>query len=780
MSSASPPAQLGRREAAAADRSRADGRPWIRLAGFALLALYGVQRWSELLAAPPKWRLLCLVALAIILAGGVPLLRRLTARQPAVISRTLTTVVVLAIVLAAFPIAGLRWHLFWHLKIAVAAREIGDGLGGLGSILVPYDGFDPHVTYVIVLGAAVLLLDAAAVLAFAPRKISDARRATAALPLIALVVVPATLVHPKTAYLQGLLLFVLLAFFVWGERLQLDEHRGALTLLAVAGVAGLIAAPLVDRDKPWFNYEHWSGVTGVAHLASFDWNQTYGPLRWPQNGDQVLSVKAKTGEYWKAQNLDEFNGTAWVQGAPAQPAAGGATIAPQPGVTLPQPSAAALRRWSQSVTVTIQGMRTTDVIAAGESLKVSRIPGGERVVAGMGTLQAKRELGPGVTYKVLSYSPSPSDAQLQVASARSYPWRALTGYLTVSIPDGGYLTPVRFAPFASAGETPRAPAVASTVGERSGAPLIRGSAYARVYALAMRLRAESADQLQYVRNVMAYLSTRAGFSYDQSTPASRYPLVEFLLQTHRGYCQQFSGAMALLLRMGGVPARIATGFTPGALDGQAHTWEVADTDAHAWDEVWFPTYGWVKFDPTPATAPARGGPPAASGLTKPVPNLPHGGARTGHHLHAGSSPASNTTRAGRHHGSGASPVLYVLGVVALLVAALVGRWVWTITRPPGSIEQQLAELERALARTGRPLRDGVTLAALEDRYRSTPEVAGYMRALRMSRYGGRTTAPDRAQRRALRRELGIGLGPLGRLRALRALPPRLHTGRPPA
>ena len=53
-----------------------------------------------------------------------------------------------------------------------------------------------------------------------------------------------------------------------------------------------------------------------------------------------------------------------------------------------------------------------------------------------------------------------------------------------------------------------------------------------------------------------------------------------------------------------------------------------------------------------------------------------------------------------------------------------------------------------------------------------------MRALRLARYGGRATVPDRAQRRALRRELGLGLGPLGRLRALRALPPRLRGAHP--
>ena len=46
--------------------------------------------------------------------------------------------------------------------------------------------------------------------------------------------------------------------------------------------------------------------------------------------------------------------------------------------------------------------------------------------------------------------------------------------------------------------------------------------------------------------------------------------------------------MALLLRMGGVPARVASGFTSGALDTTSHTWQVSDIDAHAWVEAWFP------------------------------------------------------------------------------------------------------------------------------------------------------------------------------------------------
>ena len=90
-----------------------------------------------------------------------------------------------------------------HLRVAVTANGIGEGLSTLPGILVPYNGINEWARTVIVLGAAVLLLDAAMLLAFAPPALGDIRRAGAALPLIALVVVPATLVHPKFPYLQG-------------------------------------------------------------------------------------------------------------------------------------------------------------------------------------------------------------------------------------------------------------------------------------------------------------------------------------------------------------------------------------------------------------------------------------------------------------------------------------------------------------------------------------------------------------------------------------------------
>ena len=55
--------------------------------------------------------------------------------------------------------------------------------------------------------------------------------------------------------------------------------------------------------------------------------------------------------------------------------------------------------------------------------------------------------------------------------------------------------------------------------------------------------------------------------------------------------------MALMLRMIGIPARVAVGFTAGTWKGGV--WTVTDHQAHAWVEAWFAGHGWLAFDPTP-------------------------------------------------------------------------------------------------------------------------------------------------------------------------------------
>jgi transglutaminase-like putative cysteine protease len=724
-------------------------RSVVRLAAFAALALYATVRWATLMTPAPIWRLLGLWALAVALAGVVPLVRPY-GKVPAI-------VLAVALCLVAFPIAGLQWHSFIHARIAVSARHIGDGLSGLPTALVPYTGPSQTIRLVIALGAAVLLLDAAIMLAFAPSTFGDGRRAAVALPLIALAVVPSTLVRPEFPYLQGLLLFALIAAFIWGERIRRDAVGTAFSLALLAGIVAALVAPQLDQHKPWLDYRAWTGSVTNVRADSFNWNQTYGPLHWPHSGHEVLTVDAGSPDYWKAENLDMFNGYAWVLGAASE----------QP--TLPPVSLSALTAWTQKVRVTVTGMKTNDLIAPGEVLgRPTGVPGGVEPGVDAGSWTTNRTLRSGATYELTSYSPHPSATQLRRAGG-PYPRVALSNDLTLTIPQTGAppqeFTQVTFGPFHHEGDPADQPANGPSI-----ARLMDASPYAGTYALAQHLAARAPTPYAFVQSVLRYLSH--GYTYNQSPPVSRYPLVNFLFDHKLGYCQQFSGSMALLLRMGGLPARVAAGFTPGARNGVHHQWQVSDIDAHAWVEVWFPQYGWVRFDPTPAVAPARGGASSPSQL-RPLPNAAAGGS-AGPTNKAGSTPSTTTAV---HHASGGGVSAFVILAALAVVAALAWLLLRTLRKPAASTEVLLDELERAMARTGRPLGPGVTLAGLEHRYRESPAAAAYIRSLRMERYGRDGGRPGRGGRRALREQLRRDLGLAGRLRALWALPPRFRAAR---
>jgi transglutaminase-like putative cysteine protease len=739
-------------------------RLWMRALSFAALAFYGVERWGRLMRDPPVGRLAGLAGAAVALVVIVPLARSRTGGWPVPARRLLIGLISAVAGIGALAIAGLRWEWVTHVRLAVSARAVGHGLGSLGGALVPYLGHSYSIRLVMMLGVAVLLLDAAAALAYAGRAgadIGDGRRAAAALPLVALAIVPATLVPPASAALQGLLLFGLLALFVWGERITRDGVGAAVGVACAAGVTAAIVAPQITSSQAWVDYRAWAGGAGVATIDHFSWNQSYGPLNWPQDGRVVLTVHAREGEYWKAEDLTRFTGTDWVA----------AQTGSQPA--LPGPSAAVRRRYTQSVAITLGDIATREVIGGSGASTRPQITGGVAPGAVPGTWIARRELSPGDAYTVRSYSPQPSPAALARAGAGGDPWSELAPDLSLTLPQRAGAEPalasITFPAF-------HRPLTAATAAELSDSP------YAPAVTIARRLAARAATPYAFVASVAAFLDD-GRYTYDQATTPSREPLLSFLFDTHRGYCQQFSGAMALLLRMGGMPARVAAGFTSGLLDRGAGTWTVTDIDAHAWVEAWFAGYGWVRFDPTPSSAPALGGNGDPVAAAVPAVDLPSGASSTGtaaQRAHPHSSPAAKRAAAtrrdrvdgeGRQH-PGATGWPWIGGGAALaaaLVAALVLGAGLTRRRDAGG--DPIAELERALARTGQPLRDGVTLAALETRFADSPAAAGYIRALRLSRYGGGATAPTPAGRRALRTRLRVGLGHAGWLRALWALPP---------
>jgi transglutaminase-like putative cysteine protease len=172
-----------------------------------------------------------------------------------------------------------------------------------------------------------------------------------------------------------------------------------------------------------------------------------------------------------------------------------------------------------------------------------------------------------------------------------------------------------------------------------------GAVDRRVVQLASRLTAGTHTAFDATVALQRwFIDRRNGFRYDLRTAPgnSGDALVDFLFTGHRGYCEQFASAMAIMLRSQHVPARVAVGFTPGTVIGDSRL--ITTEDAHAWVEVWFPGTGWLPFDPTPLSS-ARTVPSAyaadpspASGVALPVrpapvtvappaPNHPFAGAR---------------------------------------------------------------------------------------------------------------------------------------------------------
>ena len=66
-----------------------------------------------------------------------------------------------------------------------------------------------------------------------------------------------------------------------------------------------------------------------------------------------------------------------------------------------------------------------------------------------------------------------------------------------------------------------------------------------------------------------------------------------------GYGDHFATTYTMMLRSIGIPARLVVGFDAGKFNPFTGFYEVANTDAHALTEVYFPDYGWFGFDPIP-------------------------------------------------------------------------------------------------------------------------------------------------------------------------------------
>jgi transglutaminase-like putative cysteine protease len=121
-----------------------------------------------------------------------------------------------------------------------------------------------------------------------------------------------------------------------------------------------------------------------------------------------------------------------------------------------------------------------------------------------------------------------------------------------------------------------------------------------VIALVKQRTTKAGTPYARARAIFDYFSTQNGFSYNLATKVgdSGDDLQDFILIGKTGYCQQFAAAMAIMLRLADVPARVVLGYTHAKPDTNG-TFAVTTNDAHAWVEAYFAGLGWVPFDPTP-------------------------------------------------------------------------------------------------------------------------------------------------------------------------------------
>jgi hypothetical protein len=358
-----------------------------------------------------------------------------------------------------------------------------------------------------------------------------------------------------------------------------------------------------------------------------------------------------------------------------------------------------------------------------------------------------------------SYIPDPSPAQMR---------NAPTSYPASVAPDVSLTLP--------AGWTVNVP-FWGTPNDGQADQTLANSAYGGVYRLARRVTAGARTPYDAVSAIETYLNTH--YKYSEFAPIRHLALRTFLLGARRGYCQHFSGAMALMLRMVGIPARVAAGFSPGTPNSNGD-YVVTDFDAHAWVETYFPGIGWVTFDPTPAGAPAQS---RVSGLGSSIassagPNKATGSSSADSNQHKGSVDVPNAASPGSGSGQPLPllPIVAVLGLLALVPIALagVGRLRRRALRSEDLAEAQLREVASALERVRSWRTRGATLLGLERRLAAEvgPGSAAYVARIRAAHYApGDNPPPGMSLRCVLRRELGSGRGIRGRLRSLAAIPP---------
>jgi transglutaminase-like putative cysteine protease len=122
----------------------------------------------------------------------------------------------------------------------------------------------------------------------------------------------------------------------------------------------------------------------------------------------------------------------------------------------------------------------------------------------------------------------------------------------------------------------------------------------KIAELSRQVSSGATDNYDRATAIENYLRNNFRYTLDPSAIEPKDPIVSFLFKSKSGYCEYFAAAMAVMLRTLNIPSRLVNGFQTGSYNRIGKDFVVRARDAHSWVEVYFPKYGWISFDPTPA------------------------------------------------------------------------------------------------------------------------------------------------------------------------------------
>ncbi|MFL5869433.1 MAG: transglutaminase domain-containing protein, partial [Thermoleophilaceae bacterium] len=524
----------------------------LRLVAFAGLAAFGVGHWWGMVDHGPGGRAFAVVAVAV--AGAAFLASLNHVRLPRAPTIALASAITLGMLLGGMAAAGLHLRLLLPHHWSVLGDGLDRGLSGVRTVDWPYDGPDSWVRLTILLGAP-LLLTAAAALAFWPvRRYHRFWRLEALIALLVLYGVAVTNHDPGSDLTRGFVLLLLVGAWLWLPRLGRRDALVAAAATIAVGIASLPVASALDGTRPWWDYRSFDWFGGGKSVV-YDWNHSYGPLTWPRDGTTLLNIKSSQPLYWRAEVLDRFDGYRWLRTEEGHNGAVGGL----PDRVKPRGKRWSYfefnPRWDRHVRVTVRSLHSDLIVGPGTIYEIKGA--GSTVTVDDGTTtKLDAALEKGDSYTVAAYAPKPTAAQMRGAPA-AYT-ADMSSYTSLSLPGRKEMEmPLRGDPLSGAPGAARA---------------LSQSAYAPVYRLARAVTAGAPTAYDAVARIERYLDRHD--TYDERPPRRALPLAAFLLRDHIGYCQQFSGAMALMLRMIGIPTRVAAGFSPGSYNSDTGEFRV--------------------------------------------------------------------------------------------------------------------------------------------------------------------------------------------------------------